>query len=412
MIVERTLKSLRTRRQRVLDGYMNCIESPFERFKQSGSFVGIEQGKYYLFLGETKTGKTMLVNYLALYNSLEKAYNNSEVMDIKIFYFALEETPEVILEKYMCYLLYTLSKRRIAISTLELKSVDSSNPISSDILDLLSSEEYLKRLNFFEEHVVFSTTSHPTGIYKELMAFVETNGTIYRRPQKIKDDNGNIKEIQIFDHYVPKNPNLYVMSIIDTVNLISPEQGLSLRESINKLSSKYLIKLRNNYNLSPIVIQQCNSDTQTADSFKLGRLRPTLNSPGDSKYTTKDANVTMALFSPWRYEKKEYLGYDITRLRDNVRFLEVLTNREGNSNDILPLFFYGACNYFKELPRATDTILLEKVYEEAHRLREVKRLAINNKSNTKRIFLTYRQIEKKNKIYKYILQLVHKVISL
>lgn len=42
-----TIQTLRTRRQRLLDGGINTIPSPFVRF--SNDFLGWEQATYYLF---------------------------------------------------------------------------------------------------------------------------------------------------------------------------------------------------------------------------------------------------------------------------------------------------------------------------------------------------------------------------
>ena len=45
-LIDRTLKHLRTRREKVLKGGVNCIPSPHKRFRRD--FVGVEQKKYYL----------------------------------------------------------------------------------------------------------------------------------------------------------------------------------------------------------------------------------------------------------------------------------------------------------------------------------------------------------------------------
>lgn len=40
------------------------------------------------------------------------------------------------------------------------------------------------------------------------------------------------------------------------------------------------------------------------------------------------ANVVLGLFSPFRFGITEYFGYDITILKDHIRFLEVIANRD------------------------------------------------------------------------------------
>lgn len=71
----------------------------------------------------------------------------------------------------------------------------------------------------------------------------------------------------------------------------------------------------------------------------------------------------MGLFSPFKFEIKEYKGYDITKLKDNIRFLEVLVNRDGEMGGLCPVFFDGAVSSFVELPRPEDTIELNKIYK-------------------------------------------------
>lgn len=55
---ERVISNLHERRDRILNGQLNCIPSPFERFKND--FIGIEQSCYYTITSFTK-GKTVLV---------------------------------------------------------------------------------------------------------------------------------------------------------------------------------------------------------------------------------------------------------------------------------------------------------------------------------------------------------------
>ncbi|MCI5630551.1 MAG: hypothetical protein MR346_13140 [Clostridium sp.] len=49
---ERTIKNLEERRQRLLDGKINSIPSPFLRFSED--FIGIEQSTYYTITSATK----------------------------------------------------------------------------------------------------------------------------------------------------------------------------------------------------------------------------------------------------------------------------------------------------------------------------------------------------------------------
>ena len=83
----------------------------------------------------------------------------------------------------------------------------------------------------------------------------------------------------------------------------------------------------------------------------------------------KLANVVLGLFSPMRFGITEYFGYDIKKLRDNIRFLEVCVNRDGELGGMTALFFDGAVCEFIELPPSSDTEGMQRVYAYLDRIR-------------------------------------------
>lgn len=358
-LVERVKKELRDRRERVLNGEVNCIPSPFPRF--SDDFPGIEQACYYTITSFTKGGKSQFTSSTFIYNSLMFCYNNDVDIDIKFIYFPLEETPERIMQRFMSWLLYNRSKGTIRKSRKELRSTVS--PCSPHVLEELEKEDVDDILKYFEDHIIFPTEApNPTGIYKYCKLYAEEHGTVHTRKGKRRDEFGQIQEVDVFDSYEQDNPNEYRIIIIDTINLIDTERGMNLKQSMDKLS-EYLAKhLRNRYNYSCVVIQQQAFEQEGNESFKLGRLRPSVVGLGDSKYTSRDSDVVLGLFSPFRFGIKEYLKYDITKFKDQIRFLEVIVNRDGEPGGICPLFFDGAVCLFKELPLPNDKENLEKFY--------------------------------------------------
>ena len=357
----RILKSLRERRQNIINGGINCIPSPFKRF--ADDFPGIEQGKYYLVTAGTKVGKTQLANFLFLYNSILYAYHHPEKLSLKILYYPLEETQEEITLRFMSHLLYTLSEGKIRKSTTDLKSVREDKVIDEEVLNILEGEPYKSILSFFEEHVTFVPDRNPYGIYRQAQLYAENNGKTFTKKLEIIDNKtGNIIETKdVFDYYVPDNPKEYVMIIIDHISLISTEGKMDLRESINKLSEN-LVQLRNRYNYIPVVIQQQGQETTNLEAFKANKIRPTTSGLSDSKYTSKDCNVMLGLTNPFAHELPEYLKYDITKLKGYARFLEVVLDRNGKSNSIIGLYFDGCCNFYAELPRPDDREGLQQIY--------------------------------------------------
>lgn len=357
---ERVIANLEERRQRILDGQLNCIPSPFKRFSED--FIGIEQSCYYTITSFTKGGKSQFTSYTFIYKPLMFCYFTKADIDIKILYFPLEETPERIMQRFISWLLFDFSKGKIRVSPRELRSTTS--PVSEEILEVINSDEFQDMLEYFESHIIFpEEAANPTGIYKYCKNYAEEHGTVYTKIGKYKDEFGVVQERQVFDRYEQDNPNEYRLVIVDTINLIDTERGMTLKQSMDKLSEYCAKYLRNRYNYSPVIIQQQAFDQEGNEAFKLGRVRPSVAGLGDSKYTSRDSNVVLGLFSPFRFALKEYEGYDISKFKDNIRFLEMIVNRDGEMGGLCPLFFDGAVCQFEELPRPDNKGEIAKVYD-------------------------------------------------
>ena len=387
---DRVLSNLQERRDRILNGQLNCIPSPFKRFRND--FIGIEQSCYYCITASTKGGKSQFTSYTFIYEPLMFCYYTNKDIDLKVLYFPLEETPERILQRFISWLLFTHSKGEIRISPRDLRSTTDAVP--QEILDILQEEEIQNIINYFEEHIIFSTETNPTGVYKFCKQYAEENGTVYTKPGKYKDELGTIRETQVFDRYVQNNPNEIRLIIIDTINLIDTERGLSLKQSMDKMS-EYLAKyLRNRYHYSPVVIQQQAFEGEGNDAYKLNKFKPSIANNGDSKYTARDSNIVLGLFSPFKFGLVEYEGYDIRKFKDNIRFLEVLISRDGELGGVCPLLFDGAVSAFKELPRPNEVNELNSIYEYLNKLRNPRKeiskifFSFNIKSKVKQLFKT------------------------
>ena len=366
-LVDRTIQYLQERREKLLNGGVNSIPSPFTRFSEE--FIGIEQKKYYVVTGNQKSGKTQLASYLFLYTPLLYAFNNPDKIRLKIFYYPLEESKEDVLLRFMSYILNYLSKGKVRVSTTDLQSSKNSKPLSQEVLDILESEEYKKILEFFEEHIEFSASRNPTGVWNEVRKYMEEHGKRVDKLQKIKDEFNKTIEVPAFDYYTPDDPDEYVIIFFDHLSLVQPERGMTLKQTADKLS-EYCVTLRNRYRVIPVIIQQQTAEMESLDAFKQNKLRPTSQGLADTKYTARDCNVLLGVFSPFRHELPEYKGYDITKLRDNSRFLEVILNRGGSAGGLVGLFFDGATCNWAELPRYNDVSGMGKLYKFLNNLQE------------------------------------------
>jgi len=358
-LFDRTYQKIVEKRERILNGKINCIPLGLPRFENE--LPGIEQGKSILFTANSKVGKSQIADWLTLYNPIQQIIDNKLDIRLKIFYFTLEMTAEQKMLSAFSNILYL--KEGIRVSPKLLRSPNLEKLVSEHTLAMIRKYEYyFKKI---EEVVEFiDDIRNPYGIYKFVRDYALTNGKIIYREIKNGDSIINVE-----DHYEPNDPDEYVIIIVDHLSLLTPEKNydngmpMSLHETIGKLSSDYFVKLRNRFKYIPVAIQQQMSSQESIENKKFNKLKPTLDGLADNKTTQRDFDYIIGLFSPYRHEIPEYRGYDITKFRDNIRFLEILGGREGGGGTICPLYFDGAVNYFKELPKPDDKKSLEEVYK-------------------------------------------------
>lgn len=339
---------LHERRDNLLTGKVNCIPSPFKRFTRD--FVGVEQGKYYSCSANTKVGKTQVANFIFVYSTVWYAFCNQDKVRLKIMYFNLEENEENITLRFISHLLYRYSLGKFRKDIKALKSTRSWAPIDSEVLDALEDDPYKSVMEFYDKVVEFRAERNPIGITKAIESFCKENGTIKTKKMEITNDFGQKQEVDVFESYEPNDKELYFIPIIDHIGLVMPESGNSLKQAIDLLSGN-LVKLRNRYNCSPVVIIQQAASQESLESFKAKKMRPSVAGIGDSKACARDMDLLFGLYSPFRHEEPNFNVYDITRFKDHFRVLEVLLNREGEANSMVPLWFDGATNSFAELPQ-------------------------------------------------------------
>ena len=68
-------------------------------------------------------------------------------------------------------------------------------------------------------------------------------------------------------------------------------------------------------------------------------------------------------------KESNFMGYDIDKLKDHFRSLEVLANRDGETGGIIGLRFRGKVSFFSEMPRP-GTNELDAVYKDIENKRK------------------------------------------
>lgn len=281
---ERVINKLEERRQNLLEGNINCIPFPFANFRED--IPGIEQGRYISITGATKSSKSMFASKL-LFEAILYAFYNPDKLSILIRYFPLEETPEGIMERFMSFLLYKKSNNTIRVSPSDLRSTNNDKPVNKRILEILQTDEYQELIKFFEKVVIFSAATTPMGIYLECKKYAEENGIVHRKIVKYKNDVGEtVESDRGFDYYEQNDSKEYRIIFLDHISLIQTQQGMSLRESMNKLS-EHFVELRNRYHYTPIIIHQ-QAMFESLEAYKMDKLECSISNLADSKAIARD----------------------------------------------------------------------------------------------------------------------------
>ncbi len=353
---EEIKESLIESRNVILNGGVNCIPSELSRFRSE--FPGVRKKFYYVVTGGTKSGKTQFTNFMFVITPIFYYLKHPDQIKPTIMYFPLEETKEDITLRFYSFVLNYLTKGRITISPEDLESVDERKPLPQEVLDIMDSEEFIKISNTFEECVTFYDDRNPTGVWKRVKSYLDEHGKTEYEEKEVTytDDYGNTKTemVKKFKEYIPDNPNEYIIPIVDHAGLLQEERGMTLKSTIEKLS-EYFVILRNRYKVTPVLIQQQNMETTNLEAFKANKIRPTKDGLKDSKRPGEDCTVLLGITNPNAFDLPEYLGYNISVMKDSFRVLEIVLARKGRANGLCPLYFNGAINSYIEIPLPTSS---------------------------------------------------------
>lgn len=349
------------RRDRVINGKYNCIPFPFPRFRVL--FPGIEQGKYIIITANQKIGKSKFADKMFIYDTIFFVKEHPE-LKVKVLYFTLEMSKKEKYNEFLSHLLFRLDN--IIISPTDLMSTNNQHPVEQRILDLLQTERYQEYIDLFEQTVIYyEDVKNPTGINKVCREYAEKHGHYNYVEYETVDEQGNPIKKKMLDPinpYEQDDPDEYRIIIQDNAANLTLESGLNKMQTIDKMS-KYNITLRKQLKYVVVLVQHQAQAQEGIENLKLDRMKPSTDGLADCKTTGRDANVVIGLYSPFKYGKRDYEGYDITRLKNYCRFMEILEDRDyGANGNICPLFFNGAVSNFEELPLPTDSAQMQQVY--------------------------------------------------
>lgn len=301
------------------------------------------RGVYTLIGGLSGAAKTTLMDFMLL-SAIEDADKNK--VKLVIYYYSFEIKEEI--KKLNWLSVHIFKKYGVIIPPQVIGGLDGAKMTAREEEYVDAEIDYIESL-FTRIHFRFEPTN-PTGIYHELFEYAEANGRYIKEPYILQ---GEKKERIV--RWIPNDPEAYTLVAIDHIALAKRERNYGLKENIDKLS-EYFVWLRNICNMSFFVVQQFNQSLNSVDrmKFKGVDLSPQQNDFKDSNNTYADADIALGVMNPWKMDFKQYLGHDLTILKEKFRLVKVIKNRLGRDNVAFGYAFNAEAGKFKCLPPASD----------------------------------------------------------
>lgn len=339
------IAKIKSNRDKYRAGQVLMIPCTIERFNKK--FHGVRKSDYLCFTGSTSAGKTTLAKKIAVFDAIEYAIEKQ--WDLKILYFGLEETEEEFRYSMLSYLLR--KEYGVRYNILDFEYI--SGEISDEDLDKIDALD--DKLNLWMSYVnYYDSVYNPYGIYSKIKDFAESRGKFV----KSNPDHSH------WDVYIPDNSNEFIITIVDHVSLLLPEEKHKgdLRLAMKDMSFYLRQYVSKKFMYTAIVVQQQMAENEDLDHVKEKRWMPTLQGFGDNKSIGRDYLTVIGIGNPKRYGVQSFGGYTNLGSYDGfIRFLVVLKQRYGHCDDIIGVVMDGKCNWIREAPPSTDTQSLNTI---------------------------------------------------
>ncbi len=333
---------------------------PFENYpKLSESVPGVVPGMITCVTAASGVGKTQFTKALFVREPLEYAMKHG--INLKILYFALEESKQEFIDTMICN--YISEKCNIDMDVLMLQGYRDK---SLDQFQISMIKKHMYDIETLLERVeIVDSVYNPTGIYKYCRDHADRNGAHhYKDKVFITKENGvtNREIKKVYSHYISNDPNAFTIVVVDHISLLKREidkdtkKKMTLHETMAYWSTNYCLKqLTKHWNWAVINIQQQEQSGEKEQFTNSGqsivkKTMPSLAGLANNKELQRDYKVVFGVYSPDRHGFESFGGHDIRRFRDKYRCVTVLKNRFGSPNKNHSFLFNGATNTFVELP--------------------------------------------------------------
>lgn len=323
--------------------------------KINGHIHNTQRSRYYLIGADSNVGKSTFMDYAFVLTPYEWAKQAGVKVNWLYFSFEIAKSAKrsgwaskIINNRYNLRLpvAYILSRGKFRVS-------DEHWQLCVAINDEL--EELMGAMNMVDEPIT------PSAFRKALKYYAEQKGKfVYETYQ----DSDGVEKERICD-WIPHDPTEHHIIAMDHIAYADMERGFTKKQNMDTISQT-CVYFRNRCNFTFAIIQQFNTELSSIErqKFKKGAIAPQRVDFGDSTYTYRDADVVLGLLKPALFDFNEFMGYDVTQLRENLVFLYLMKNRhDGMANVVCPLFMDPVLGTFKDLPSPVNPMGLEIYYE-------------------------------------------------
>lgn len=325
-------------------------------------YIEIAKNTNYLLVGDTGSGKSSFAQDLIL-NILDWYFlYQPKDLKLSIIYFGMERKQYMYSAKWVSRRLFL--EEGIFISPKKIlgrkRKRDSLGKFTEEY-DLLTPEEhqkvlfYAKVFDLWEQDEVFKCiegTHNPTGMKIYLDEFAKRHGKITPRKEGPLEKND----------YESTHDNHIVLIITDYVGIVDEEKDKVTGEKKQNLDnySRIMRRARDLYGMSPINIQQLGRSLADINRLKLNDLKPKLSDIADSSVLSRDADVVISIFDPYRYivegTDRDLIGYDLNQLKDEkgikfYRSLHILKNSFDADGISMGVAFHPQTGIIRAMPK-------------------------------------------------------------
>lgn len=374
------------------EGKTPWVDPPFTKLRRH---FGIGQAMYTIIGGASSTGKSALAHWSYVIGAYESWLNRDESrkdVKLKIFCYALERPKDNTLAKWIALKIMRDHGRLLDVKTILGFGTAERMLTEEEVRWVIEAKEYYDEM--FENVVtLIDIKEGPTAIRNRIRRWAHENGKTYR---KLRDGSveeayldtirvtvdGEVREEerefwkkvenptpeQIPEHewewhYVPDDPNLITVIVIDHVGLVPNEKVANSNVQKGNLDriSDYMQMFRDRYFFSPVLVTQFNRNEQDVSRRRFTNHEPEAQDIEGSSRLFHDADVVLGLFNPHKYGIEKFAGYQVGKLvnaggYNRLRGLKILKNSYGPDDLVGGVWFVGETGYFEELP---DSYLMD-----------------------------------------------------